>query len=106
MPTGQRQRFLAVRHSAELLAAAAEREITPERASSARKVEDGDPAELPLLLRLEEWHHPDLANGELPGGSRTFQQLAEVLATGEASRYQPVEVPNTHWTHWPDGGTL
>lgn len=64
------------------------------------------PPDLPLLLRLDEWRHPDLAGSQLPGQSRTFRMLAETLATADASRYRPTEAPNTHWSHWPDGGTL
>lgn len=64
------------------------------------------PADLPCLLRLEEWHHPDLAGDELPSQSPTFQMFAQVLETGDASHYRPVEEPNTHWKFWPDGGTL
>jgi hypothetical protein len=58
------------------------------------------------ILRLEEWHHPDLANDERPSDSETFRQLAEVLATGDAGRYRPTRAPNTHWRNWPEGGRL
>jgi hypothetical protein len=58
------------------------------------------------LLQLEAWNHPDLAGGEVVGNSETFQQLARVLATGDPSHYAPSKKPNTHWTNWPDGGTL
>ena len=58
------------------------------------------------ILQLEEWFHPDLVNDELPSDCETFQQLAEVLTTGELSHYQPSQHPNTHWSNWPDGGTL
>lgn len=64
------------------------------------------PVDLPLILRLDQWHHPDLVRGELPGGNETFQLIAEVLASGEAARYQPTQPPNTHWSNWPEGGTL
>jgi hypothetical protein len=58
------------------------------------------------ILQLDEWHHPDLTSGELPSATQTFRQLADVLATGDPSRYHPSEVPNTHWKNWPGGGTL
>jgi len=61
---------------------------------------------LPQILQLEEWCHPDLANGEIPSGSESFRQLAQVLATGRTDLYRPAQVPNTHWRNWPDGGTL
>ena len=62
--------------------------------------------ELQRILQLDEWHHPDLSSGERPSQSQTFQQLAEVLVTGDPSYYRPSESPNTHWKNWPTGGTL
>lgn len=64
------------------------------------------PADLPCIVQLDSWHHPDLVNGELPSGSEAFQMIAEVLVSGDATRYRPTEQPNTHWGNWPDGGTL
>jgi hypothetical protein len=59
------------------------------------------------ILQLDEWHHPNVADDSCrPGGSETFQQLAEVLVTGDARTYQPTALPNTHWRNWPEGGTL
>ena len=58
------------------------------------------------LLVLDEWHHPDVAGGELPSQAEPFLQLADVLAAGDASRYRPTEPANTHWNNWPDGGAL
>lgn len=58
------------------------------------------------LLRLDEWRHPDVVYPECkPSTSATMRSLAEVIATGDASQYKP-ENPNTHWRHWPEGGTL
>jgi len=63
--------------------------------------------ELALLLQLEEWNHPNVVDeSERPSGSPTFQQLARVLETGDVSMYRPSIPPNTHWSNWPDGGTL
>ncbi len=65
-----------------------------------------NPHDLPLWLRLNEWHHPDLAGGEQPSQSETFQMLAEAIASGDKGKYQPTKKPNTHWKHWPEGGTM
>ncbi|MEM7371750.1 MAG: hypothetical protein AAF587_24250 [Bacteroidota bacterium] len=62
--------------------------------------------DLEQFIRLDEWHHPDLAIGELPSHCETFQQLAQALETGDASFYQPSQPANSHWTNWPSGGTL
>lgn len=65
------------------------------------------PADLQPVLQLEEWHHPDVMDpAERPSTSETFQQLARVLATGNPGFYRPSSPPNTHWAHWPDGGSL
>jgi hypothetical protein len=58
------------------------------------------------ILVLDEWYHPDLVEGELPSGNETFQQLAEVLETGDISKYKPTKEPNTAWGNWPNGGLL
>ncbi|MET7426161.1 hypothetical protein [Dactylosporangium sp. NPDC005555] len=61
------------------------------------------PADLPEIMRLDQWHHPD---GKLPSESTTFNQLADVLTTGDVERYAPDTPPNTHWSNWPESGTL
>ncbi|WP_027015942.1 DUF7003 family protein [Comamonas composti] len=64
------------------------------------------PDELEEVLVLDAWLHPDLAGDELPSSSHCLQMLAQVLAGAPASTYRPEQAPNTHWSHWPDGGTL
>ncbi|WP_119080289.1 DUF7003 family protein [Chitinophaga alhagiae] len=72
------------------------------RADIAQKL----PADLPEILTMAAWRHPDLAGEELPGQTDTFRQLARVLATGEVAAYRPATLPNTHWANWPEGGKL
>ena len=63
--------------------------------------------EMDQILQLEEWNHPDVVDENArPSGSETFQQLAQVLTTGNVGYYQPILEPNTHWKNWPEGGTL
>lgn len=62
--------------------------------------------EMSRLLRLDEWNHPNLVEGEMPSDSETFQQLAHVAASGDPACYRPTRPPNTHWRHWPEGGRL
>ena len=64
------------------------------------------PTDLPRVLQLEEWTHPDIAASEKPSDSETFRQLAEVLVTGDVGRFAPTVPPNTHWSNWPEGGSL
>lgn len=64
------------------------------------------PSDLPEVLRLEEWFHPDLCENEIPSENETFRLLAEMLEAGDTDVFRPTTEPNTHWTHWPQGGTL
>jgi hypothetical protein len=36
----------------------------------------------------------------------TFQMITEVLVRGDSAWYVPTQTPNTHWSNWPEGGTL
>lgn len=67
-----------------------------------QRIPDG----LPLLLRLDDWYHPDVVCGEKPSENETFQLIGKVLAKRDASLYAPTKQPNTHWKNWPNGGTL
>ncbi len=64
------------------------------------------PFNIPLILKLEEWYHNDLAAGEQPSEIETFQMIASVIEKGNIELYQPTKKPNTHWSNWPEGGTL
>jgi hypothetical protein len=64
------------------------------------------PSDLPELLRLDEWNQPEDLWDVTPSGHETFQMIAEVLDSGDPTRYRPTLPANTHWTHWPDAGTL
>jgi hypothetical protein len=86
-------RLLAVTHRDLLLATEAE--------LRARLVGD-----IPLMLQINEWHHPDLVIGEKPSQNETFIFIAEMIEKLDASVYQPSKLPNTHWSNWKDGGSL
>lgn len=64
------------------------------------------PDHLAEIISLDDWRHPDLANGEKPSEVETFRQLSKVLETGNAAHYKPTTEANTHWKHWPDSGLL
>lgn len=61
------------------------------------------PPDLPEILRLEAWHHPDTLV-ERPSREEAFQLLAKVLDTGNPHEYRPTQAPNTHWSNWPESG--
>lgn len=87
-------RYLAAIAREDVLATPAERRISVR-------------PEMVQLLQLEEWNHPNVVDdAERPSGSPTFRQLAKVLETGDAREYRPTAPPNTHWSNWPDGGSL
>ncbi|MFE1986738.1 DUF7003 family protein [Streptomyces mirabilis] len=60
---------------------------------------------LPDLLRLDEWNQPEDFWEAIPSGRETFQMVAEVLDSGDPTRYWPKLQATTHWSHWPDAGT-
>ena len=64
------------------------------------------PPDLPEFMTITNWHHPNLALGEKPSDMETFQQLADVIATGDKTIYNTKEINNTHWRNWPEGGAL
>ncbi|QKJ63215.1 hypothetical protein [Flavobacterium sp. M31R6] len=64
------------------------------------------PIDLPTFMILDNWHHPDLVIGEIPSETETFRQLADVILNGDKNLYNTSEVNNTHWSNWPEGGTL
>lgn len=64
------------------------------------------PIDIPKIIELNEWFHPNIVNGELPSENETFKQIALTLETGNIDCYKPTHKPNTNWKNWPDGGTL
>lgn len=86
-------RALAEDHRTELLATEAERRSRI-------------PDQWDCLVTLEEWNHPDVVHEvNRPSTSQTMRSLAEAIVNRDPSRCEP-ERPNTHWSNWPDGGTL
>lgn len=41
-----------------------------------------------------------------PGIYETWQQIADVIATGDVSLYRPTLKPNSHWSNWPGAGSM
>ncbi len=52
---------------------------------------------MPKLFTLDEFHHFDPEECDAPSKTRAVRMLAEVLATGDPTRYAPTEKPNTDW---------
>lgn len=51
-------------------------------------------------FKREEWETAR------PSSYETWQQIAKVLATGDTNYYQHTLGPNTHWSNWPESGSL
>jgi hypothetical protein len=58
------------------------------------------------IMQLEERNHANIVENEPPSRADTFQQLAQVLATGDVATYRPSKAPNPDWRNWPEGGSL
>jgi hypothetical protein len=48
----------------------------------------------------EEWEN------NRPGSYETWQQIAKVIVTGDTSLYTPTLAPNSHWSNWPESGSM
>jgi hypothetical protein len=56
---------------------------------------------LKRFLQMDDWHHPDVADEELPRESDCLRSLAEALAKDDKDAYAcPEELFNTHWSNW------
>jgi len=86
-------RYLGASHRSEVLGVESERRVSVL-------------PEMQQVLVLDEWCHPDVAAGHVPSELETFQQLAHVLVAGDLSLYKPTESANSHWSNWPEGGSL
>ncbi|TBO57230.1 hypothetical protein EYS09_23810 [Streptomyces kasugaensis] len=71
-----------------------------------KELRAGIPSDLPELLRLDEWNQPEEFWDVRPSEHETFRMIADVLESGDPTRYRPTLPANTHWSHWPDAGTL
>jgi hypothetical protein len=74
--------------------------------ATANEIRKRIPINLPKIMELTEWHHPEFANSELPSNNQTFKQIGKVLETGKVDYYKPTKKTNNHWKNWPNGGTL
>lgn len=53
----------------------------------------------------EKWNRKQW-NKNRPGSYETWQQIAEVIATGDVCLYKPTRKPNSHWRNWPESGSM
>ncbi|MFN8335597.1 MAG: hypothetical protein U0U09_10740 [Cyclobacteriaceae bacterium] len=41
-----------------------------------------------------------------PSSYETWQLIAKAIVTNDPEQYKPALEPNTHWTNWPDSGSM
>ena len=107
VPIRVRGKDLAVEASAGEYFAEVVRELVPEHRdlllADESELRALIPPDLPEILRLEAWHHPDVLV-DRPSHEETFQLVAKVLDSGNPHDYRPTQAPNTHWSNWPESG--
>ena len=62
--------------------------------------------ELNLFLQLDTWNHPDISGDELPSSSGSFQLISKMIVENSVKQCNPTKSDNTHWSNWPEAGTL
>lgn len=55
---------------------------------------------LPRFLQLNDWHHPDLFNGERPSNCEFFSSLAQSIAEDNYQLLHQIQAVNSRWYHW------
>lgn len=53
----------------------------------------------------DDWNREIWENNR-PSSYETWQLIAKVIVTNEPKQYKPTLEPNTHWTNWPDSGSM
>jgi hypothetical protein len=62
--------------------------------------------DIPMVLRLYGWQHPNFAIGETMSQSPSIRAVAEFLEAGATGPFTDPGVDNIHWNNWPAGGNL
>jgi hypothetical protein len=53
----------------------------------------------------DDWNREIWENNR-PSSYETWQLIAKVIVTNDPKQYKPTLKPNTHWTNWPDSGSM
>jgi len=56
------------------------------------------------LQRKREWDERQWQ--DRPSSYETWQQIAEVIVSGDPSLFKPTIAPNSHWKNWPESGSM
>lgn len=53
----------------------------------------------------DDWNR-EIWENKRPSSYETWQQIAKVIVTNDPKQYIPTLEANTHWTNWPDSGSM
>lgn len=53
----------------------------------------------------DDWNREIWENNR-PSSYETWQLIAKVIVTNDPKQYKPTLEPNTHWSNWPDSGSM
>ena len=56
--------------------------------------------------KLTDELNKEIWKNNRPSSYETWQLIANVIVTNDPKQYKPTLEPNTHWTNWPDSGSL
>jgi hypothetical protein len=54
----------------------------------------------------EDKYNKDLVKNNSPSTYETWRMIAKVIVTGNIKHYKPTLKPNTHWSNYPESGSL
>ena len=55
---------------------------------------------------MKDTWNSEMWENNRPSSYETWQQIAKVILTNDTSHYNPTLQPNTHWSNWPDSGSM
>ena len=62
------------------------------------------PSDIPKMTTIDQFHFVSYYDKENPPSTQeTYQLIAKVLVTQDASFWQPKNEPNNHWSNWESG---
>jgi hypothetical protein len=71
------------------------------------------PNDIPKIIEIDQWHYKpygpayeDQGLSVKPSSYETFQMIAEVLVSGDKSKWKPTLSPNNNWRNYPEAGEL
>jgi hypothetical protein len=79
------------------------------------------PADLPKLMQIDKWHHEAYVKykhmtsptdytynviGKKPSDYETYRMIADILVSGDTTKWKPKLKANNNWRNWREGGHM